>query len=737
MTILIHHTTFLLLTTTTTTADDGAVMSILSSSISPTPFTWKTKTHYCSWQGISCDNTHHVTSIDLPSLSLTGTLPPDLNNLSSLIKLDVQKNMLLETFSISDNLDLAPWVIPDTIANTSFLKSFLASNANIYGTIPDVFDNLSLVELKLSYNNLTSELPLSLGKSYIAFLWLNNQMMGLSGGIDVLGSMVEISQADNMLTGFVPLKITRIPDLANVSLQNNKLQGPVPVFESGVKVELGEFGSNSFCLDKPGDCDYQVSMLLEIVGELGYPLSLAEYWKGNDACARWEFVSYDANKNVTGVNFAKQNFSGTISPDFGNLTSLRSISLDGNNFVGPIPKVLTSLKDLQLLDVSRNNLSGTVPAFSPKVKFVYDNNIFLGVNISNLSPPPRPMSNISPSSGSLAKRSKRSSRSVGLVIGIVVSVLLFVEIVLFVSYQCYMKHKYQKFGRVGSRESGKKLVPESVLGSSSNRYGKEMLVKESVAGSSANRYGVFSELQSQSSGDHCEMHVFEVGRGGFGVVYKGELHDGMEISVKGTKGMNEFQAEIRVLTKDRHRHLIALLGYCTNVNEILLVYEYIPKGTLSQHLFYLCENNSQPLSWKQRVLIALDVGRGVGDFGLVKNVPDGKAWKFSIEMKVAGTLVIWPQILMELITGRKAIDDTMPDDRCHLVSWFRRVIITKENIVKSIDQTLDTKNEYIIESIIKVAELAGHCTVTEPFQRPDMCHAVHLWNNGNPLNMKK
>nr|GEU99425.1 receptor-like kinase TMK4 [Tanacetum cinerariifolium] len=256
---------------------------------------------------------------------------------------------------------------------------------------------------------------------------------------------------DNMLLAFVPLEITRIPDLANVSLQNNKLQ---------------------------------VSTLIEIAGELGYPLSLAESWKGNDAdyfAGIWEF------------------------------NSLRSISLDGNNLVGPIPKVLTSLKDLQLLDVSRNNLSGIVPAFSPKVKFVYDNNLFLGVNISNISPPPGPVSNISASSGSLAKRLKRSSRSVGLVIGIVVSVLLFVGIMLFVSYKCYMKHKYQKFRRVESRKSGKKLVPESVLGSSSNRYGKEMVIKESVAGSNANRYGVFSELQSQSSGDHSEMHVFEVG----------------------------------------------------------------------------------------------------------------------------------------------------------------------------------------------------------------------------------
>nr|GEV43352.1 receptor-like kinase TMK4 [Tanacetum cinerariifolium] len=323
MTNLLHHTTFilllLLLTTTTTTriADDGAVMSILSSSISPTPSTWKTKTHYCSWQGISCDKTHHVTSIDLPSLSLTGTLPPNLNNLSSLIKLDVGKNMLS-------------------------------------GSIP-LFNLTNLETLLLDSNNFTF-FPKEFfnGKSY---------------------ELYDLQLRDNMLMGFVPLEITRILDLAN---------------------------------------------------------------KGNDACAGWEFVSCDANKNVTGVYFGKQNFSGTISPAFGNLTSLRSISLDGNNLVGPIPKVLTSLKDLQLLDVSRNNLYGIVPEFSPK-------------------------------------------------------------------------HKYQKFGRVGSRESGKKLLPESVLRSSLNRYGKEVMVNESVAGSSANKYEVFSDLQTQSSGDHREMHVFEGG----------------------------------------------------------------------------------------------------------------------------------------------------------------------------------------------------------------------------------
>lgn len=82
-------------------------------------------------------------------------------------------------------------------------------------------------------------------------------------------------------------------------------------------------------------------------------------------------------------------------------------------------------------------------------------------------------------------------------------------------------------------------------------------------------------------------------------------------------------------------------------------------------------------------------------------------------------------VLMELITGRKALDDSVPDERSHLVTWFRRVLINKENIPKAMDHTLNPDEE-TMESIYKVAELAGHCTAREPYQRPDMGHAVNI-----------
>ncbi|KAA8527890.1 hypothetical protein F0562_035241 [Nyssa sinensis] len=827
------------------TADDASVMAKLATNLSPAPSDW-TGTNYCKWTGVTCDNSNRVTSISLASKSLSGSLPSDLNQLTQLKTLALQSNRLsgslpslanltslesvyldsnnftsipsnfvdgltnLQTLSLSDNQNLAPWMIPTDLMQSSSLGTFSASNANIFGSIPDIFGSFpNLQNLRLSYNNLTGPLPSSFGNSEIQNLWLNNQQQGLSGTIDILSSMIQLNQVwlhanaltgpipdlskcvnlfdlqlrDNQFTGLVPPSLTSLPKLVNITLQNNKLQGPVPVFGSGVTATLGT--TNSFCKSTPGPCDPQVTVLLAVAGGIGYPMNLAESWAGNDACQQWTFITCDLQGNVTIVNFGKQHFSGTISSAFANLTSLRNLYLNDNNLTGSIPDSLTTLPQLQTLDVSNNNLSGLVPVFPSSVKLNTTGNNLLGKNSTSGSDGTSGSgSNSSTPSGTSSGASNGSAVSTGMIAGVVIAVVVFIGVVFFVSYKCYVKKRQQKFGRVDNPEKGKEMVRAGIVGGM-NGYG-----------------GVPSELHSQSSGDHSEIPVFEggnvsisiqvlrqvtndfsednvLGRGGFGVVYKGELHDGTKIAVKrmestamGTKGMNEFQAEIAVLTKVRHRHLVALLGYCINGNERLLVYEYMPQGTLAQHLFDLHEHGYPPLTWKQRVTIALDVARGVeylhslaqqsfihrdlkptnillgddmrakvADFGLVKNAPDGK---YSVETRLAGTFgYLAPEyaatgrvttkvdvyafgvILMEIITGRKALDETMPDERSHLVTWFRRVLISKENIRKAIDHTLDPDDE-TFESICKVTELAGHCTSREPFQRPDMGHAVNI-----------
>ena len=80
---------------------------------------------------------------------------------------------------------------------------------------------------------------------------------------------------------------------------------------------------------------------------------------------------------------------------------------------------------------------------------------------------------------------------------------------------------------------------------------------------------------------------------------------------------------------------------------------------------------------------------------------------------------------MQLITGRKAVDDTLPDENPHLVTWFCSILNNKESIAMAIDQTINPDEE-TMESIYKVVELAGHCTTPKPYQRPDMGYVVNI-----------
>ncbi|CAI8618564.1 unnamed protein product [Vicia faba] len=827
----------LIIATTIVADDDATVMKNLLRNLKPPPPKWSSDTPSCQWTGITCDSSKRVTEIRLSSLNLAGTLPSDLNSLTQLTVLDLRNNSLSGSFpslanlsslktaylgankftSVSSaafsgltllqelyfdhNSDLSQWEFPNELTQSSSLTTLDLSSSMINGNLPDIFGNFSsLTSVRLSFNNFTGGLPNSLAASSIQSLWLNNQLPGFTGSIAVISNMTYLTQVwfqnnkftgpipdisqcknlfdlqlrDNQFTGVVPDSLMSMSSLKNVTLRNNLLQGPVPVSSNGGTIDIG---LNSFCLDKPGPCDDRVMVLLKIAEGFGYPIQFANSWKGNDPCKDWQSVLCSGGK-INTLNFGKRDLQGTISPAFANLTDLNRLILSGNNLTGSIPQSLTTLTQLETLDVSNNNLSGKVPVFSPKVKLITDGNVLLGKDPGSEGGTP---------GSSPGGPGKGTALSPGWIAGIVIVVVLFVAVVLFVSCKCYSRRRFRKFSRVSNPENRQENVKLG-LASVSNGYG-----------------GVPSELQSQSSADHSDLHGFDggsggnaiisihvlrqvtndfsddniLGRGGFGIVYKGELPDGTKIAVKrmisvamGSKGLNEFQAEISVLTKVRHRHLVALLGYCINGNERLLVYEHMPQGTLTQHLFECEEHGYTPLTWKQRLAIALDVGRGVeylhslaqqsfihrdlkpsnillgndmrakvADFGLVKNAPDGN---YSLETRLAGTFgYLAPEyaatgrvttkvdvyafgvVLMELITGKKALDDSVPDERSHLVTWFRRVLITKENIPKTIDQTLNPDEETML-SIYKVAELAGHCTAREPYQRPDMGHAVNV-----------
>ncbi|KAG6792565.1 hypothetical protein POTOM_001717 [Populus tomentosa] len=761
------------------------------------------------------------------------TIPSDFFvGLSSLRVLALDSNPLNESTG---------WSLPSELADSVQLTNLSASSSNLAGSLPDFLGSMqSLSNLRLSYNRLSGEIPASFGKSLMSTLLLNNQEGGgMSGPIDVIASMTSLSQLwlhgnsftgtipenigdlsllrdlnlnGNKLVGLVPQSLADMP-LDNLDLNNNQLMGPVPNFKAG-KVS---YESNPFCQSKPGvECAPEVNALLDFLGGVNYPSILTSQWSGNDPCqGSWLGLNCNSNSKVSVINLLRHNLTGTLSPSIARLDSLIEIDLGGNSIKGTIPSNFTNLNSLRLLDVSGNNLGPPLPKFRNSVKLVVDGNPLLdGGNQTHqppssassppavsFTPPENPPRGSAPPSPSTMPFSPPSPTSISntnqrtklvTVGGIFAGSLLTIVLIALCLYCCFKKRKE------ASNPPSSIVVhprdpsdPENIVKIAFSNNTIRSLSTQTGISSVSNTSNLTENSSLVESGNVAiSVQVLrkvtdnfaqknQLGSGGFGIVYKGELEDGTKIAVKrmeagvmGSKAGDEFQAEIAVLSKVRHRHLVSLLGYSIEGNERLLVYEYMPQGALSMHLFHWKKLNLEPLSWMRRLSIALDVARGVeylhslarqtfihrdlkssnillgddfhakvSDFGLVKLAPDRE---HSVATRLAGTFgYLAPEyavmgkittkvdvfsygvVLMELLTGLTALDEERPEESRYLAEWFWRIKSSKEKLMAAIDPSLNVNDE-TFESISSIAELAGHCTSRDPNHRPDMGHAVNV-----------
>ncbi|KAL0700030.1 hypothetical protein Bca4012_056152 [Brassica carinata] len=336
---------------------------------------------------------------DIPSLAgLTAleTINAHGNSFTS-ISVDIFTGLTTLQHVFLDDNPFGPWEIPLSLKSATSLVDFSAANCSISGKIPEFLGGQtfpSLKKLHLSSNSLSGGLPLSFADSLVQVLLLNGQK--LNGSISVLQNMTSLTEVslqanafsgplpdmsglvsltkfnvrENQLTGIVPSSFTELQSLAVVNLTNNLFQGSTPSFKSKtIAVDITP-RLNSFCSDSPGvPCDPRVNTLLSIAEAFGYPVRFAQSWKGNDPCSSknmWVGITCTGT-DITVINFKGMGLSGTISPRFADLTSLRVINLSQNNLTGVIPQELTKLSSLTTLDVSNNQLYGKVPVFGPNV----------------------------------------------------------------------------------------------------------------------------------------------------------------------------------------------------------------------------------------------------------------------------------------------------------------------------------------------------------------------------------
>ncbi|KAJ7966975.1 Protein kinase [Quillaja saponaria] len=270
-----------------------------------------------------------------------------------------------------------------------------------------------------------------------------------------------------------------------------------------------------------------------------------------------------------------------------------------------------------------------------------------------------------------------------------------------------------------------------------------------------------------------------IGEGGFGKVFKGWVEEntykpstktglGRAVAVKKSnpnsdQGLREWQSEVKFLGKFCHPNLVTLLGYCWDHAQFLLVYEFMQRGSLENHLF---RNGPEPLSWDTRLKIAMGAARGLSflhtceksviyrdfkpsnilldeafnaklsDFGLAKFGPNsgishvttrvmGTHGYAAPEYIATGHLYVksdvygFGVVLLEMLTGLRALDSNRPAGKQNLVGWAKPSLTGKK---KQIRKIMDPRmgEHYPIEGAMEAARLICNCLESDPKYRPSM-----------------
>ncbi|CAM8975420.1 unnamed protein product [Rhodiola kirilowii] len=283
-----------------------------------------------------------------------------------------------------------------------------------------------------------------------------------------------------------------------------------------------------------------------------------------------------------------------------------------------------------------------------------------------------------------------------------------------------------------------------------------------------------------------------LGEGGFGTVFKGWVNEHTHAESKSPTGMfsavkrlkhetlsghrEEWLAQVNFLGQLYHPNLVKLTGYCLEGDQRLLVYEFIPRGSLENHLF-MRGSYFQPLSWNLRLKAALGAAKGLAflhcpeanvilsnlktssilldtnynaklsDFGLANDGPIDFKTNFSTTVHVStrgmgaygytapeyvatghlnakSNVYSFGVVLLEMISGLRAVDKNRPPRKINMVEWAKPYLANKRKVFRVVDNRLE--GQYTLDAAHKAATLALKCLSTEPKFRPTMEQVVKL-----------
>lgn len=511
------------------------------------------------------------------------------------------------------------------------------------------------------------------------------------------------------LVGQLPIGIGNLTQLITLSLRFNALSGPIP----------------------PDFAD------LALLRNL--------YLQKNSLTGEIPGFLYDMQSLVR-LNLADNNFSGEISDRINNLTRLGTLLLESNNFSGRIPDI--NILSLTQFNVSFNRLNGSVPErLSGLPTSAFEGNSLCG----------KPLEACSGTGNKLS-----GAAIAGIVIG---SFIVFVIVMVLLIVLCQKR-----------KSNGNDFVPAK--GRDVDIPREKTVVEESESRSTMS---VSASARSSKSlvffGNVAKTFDLEdllkasaevLGKGTFGTAYKASLEMGMAVVVKRLKDVkvseNEFRERIDEIGRMVHVNLVTLRAYYYNRDEKLLVYDYVPLGSLSALLHGQRGSNRTPLNWETRSGIALGAARAitfihshgstishgnikssnilltvsyearVSDFGLARlalptstpNRIDGyRAPEVTDPSKVSQTADVYSfgVLLLELLTGKPPTHTLLNEEGVDLPRWVQSVV--REEWTSEVFDAELLRYQSVEDEMVQLLQIALECTAQYPDKRPSIAEVTN------------